>query len=419
MPPITWRNVDAPNIGDPSRTLAMAQGSVNAAFDQMARPLQQFEATDRANWETQKVNNTNEMLNYLSGFRTVEDAQAAINSGAVQGMLTKMGAQVDQNKVRQVQNTLIPDLQNRFTQGVAYNNAKVAEAERPIVGALTALLPDPKNRSHIVEAADAYQQAGMLRPEVVAELRDKARSYGRNDDEWQLKLNADKRAEEQLRLHARQVALQGEQQRRQDEIMKMGEISQAITIKSQPLQTEIAAIDARLKSSTFTGVSATDPKGRQAITDTLRETGIFAGSLGAEANTLWDGVRKMDSGEKPVNRILGPKGDELLVNAIDPKTGKQAINPKDGSPVRMTIPLTAQMVQEAVLRAKGSNYTDPSVSNVLEQLARMREEPGLQSEYLQVQSLKQRRDDLMRQLTEIQTAGSTVAERRLVAKTPK
>lgn len=200
MPPITWRNVDAPNLGDPTRTLALAQSSFNTALDQFGKPLQQMEQTNQANWNAAKENNTNEMLNYLSGFKSVEDAQAAINNGSVQNMLTRMGAQVDQTKVRQAQTNVIPDLQQRYTQGIAYDNTKAAESEKPIVGALMALLPDAKNRAHLAQAAQQYQEAGMLRPTVVADLLDKARNYGRNDDEWQLKLNADARAKQALQI---------------------------------------------------------------------------------------------------------------------------------------------------------------------------------------------------------------------------
>ena len=237
MGPITWRNVDAPNLGDPTRTLALAQNSINTAFDQFARPLQQMEQTNEQNWKVTKENNTNDVLNFLSGFKTVEEAQAAIDSGAVQNMMSRMGAQVDQNKVRQAQMNVIPELQQRFTQGVAYSNAKATEAEKPIVGALTALIPDAKNRKHLAQAAQQYQEAGMLRPEVVARLLDQSRNYDRNDAEWQLKLNADGRAERALQL-----------QREEANIRKQEADARSKALERQLKQQEVAQQQAALES---------------------------------------------------------------------------------------------------------------------------------------------------------------------------
>ena len=404
MAPITWRNVDAPNIGDPTRTLALSQGSFNTAFEQLAKPLQQIEQTNQANWQNQKVNNTNEVLNFLSGFKSVEDAQAAINSGALDRMMGGMGAQVDQAAVRQAQKAVIPDLQQRFTQGVAYDNAKASEAEKPIVGALTALLPDPKNRKHLAQAAQQYQEAGMLRSNVVADLLDKARTYDRSDA-------AERRAEEQLNIHRSQVNEQRAQRKVQEKALRMGEIQQGIALEAKPLVSELANIDALLKTSIFSGTSPTDVKGRQAIADTARKTGIFAGDWSTEAADIWDGVRKLDSTLPPERKLFGAGGDTLLVNSIDPKTGKVLMN--NGAPVRMEIPLTAELVSEALLRAKGSNWTDPSMNNVREQLAAMANDPGMQAEYLKIQQMKARRDQLLGQINQLDKKAGQLANGRL------
>lgn len=405
MAPITWRNVDAPNIGDPARTLAMAQGSFNTAMEQLARPLQQIEQTNQANWQNQKVNNTNDVLNFLSGFRTVEEAQAAINGGAVDRMLAGMGSQVDQAAVRQAQRTVLPELQQRYTQGVAYDNAKATEAEKPIVGALTALLPDAKNRKHLAQAAQQYQEAGMLRSNVVAELLDKARNYDRSDA-------AERRAEEQLNIHRSQVNEQRAQRKAHEQAMRMSELQQAAALQAKPKMNEVANIDAVLKSSIFAGTPTDDIKGRQAIAETARKTGIYAGDWTTEAPDIWDAVKKLDGKMDVENRLFSPKGDKMLINSIDPKTGK--VQMKNGAPVRMEIPLTAELVSEALLRAKGSNWSDPSISNLREQLLSMAQDPGLQAEYMKVQQLRQRRDQLLGEINGLDKTVASVAENRVV-----
>lgn len=411
MPPITWRNVDAPSLGDPSRTLALAQGSINMGLDQLARPLQQMEATGDANWKVAKENNTNEMLNYLSGFKSVEDAQAATNDGSVQNMLTRMGAQVDQTKVRQAQANVIPDLQQRYAQGIAYDNTKAAESEKPIVGALMALLPDAKNRKHLAEAAQQYQEAGMLRPAVVADLLDKARNYGRNDDEWQLKLNADARAGAHLAMQQRQLDEQTKDRKLREQQMRVAEIIQATQGRAAGYQTEISAIADNLKNSIFSGTSPNSEAGRKIITEAFRKTGISDTELTADFHDFWDGIRKTDNALLGKLQLITPKGDGVKVDVLD--QNGNVVRDKSGNPSQMVIPLTAEMIQEAALRAKGNSWFDPSSGDILSSLGKMVRDPALQAEYLAVQQKQQLKEALKGQVAKVQQEGADLLTRRL------
>lgn len=418
MAPITWRNVDAPSLGDPTRTLALAQNSINTAFDQFARPLQQMEQTNDQNWKVAKENNTNEVLNFLSGFKTVEDAQAAIDSGAVQNMMSRMGAQVDQNKVRQAQTSVIPELQQRFTQGVAYSNAKATEAEKPIVGALTALIPDVKNRKHLAQAAQQYQEAGMLRPEVVAKLLDEARSYDRNDAEWQLKLNADKRAEQQLGLQRQQLEEQRKERQRLAEQMRIGEIVQANEYRKGGVVSALGLVNEKMKNSPFTGTSTDSSEGRELIQKAVEKSGLNLFNFGTDSKNLWETLLKRDLSLPNNQRIFNDKGTEMAVYVRD-ANGRIQYD-KDKNPIVKTIPLTAEFVANAIERTKGGDWLDPSVGDIRKTLMDLaNQDPRFSEKFVGYQNDLATKKNLEAQLVQLNQEGAALVERRLRQVPPK
>lgn len=142
--PITWRNVDAPDLRGSAALMGVAQQGINKGFDQFQNVLQQQQKVDEANWNQIKENNTNELRNQLFAARTPEEAQA-IQAQIMERMNT-LGAQVDQNSIRTAMDGRIPLLQQRAKAEIDYNNAMTDAKDEPILKRLHAeLLNDPIN----------------------------------------------------------------------------------------------------------------------------------------------------------------------------------------------------------------------------------------------------------------------------------
>lgn len=94
---VTWNNVYSP-MPDTSRQMDSARGSMNGAFDQLRNVINAQEDTDRANWNVQKNNNTQDYLEALYSKKTVEDLLA--NQEALDQKRIGYGAQIDRNVAR-------------------------------------------------------------------------------------------------------------------------------------------------------------------------------------------------------------------------------------------------------------------------------------------------------------------------------
>lgn len=145
MAAITWRNVDAPHLGEVNRGMYLGGVGINQGFDKLGEVLKQREATDTANWEQQKANNTNTLFNKLAGYNSPEEYQAALSSGALQQEAAGYGAQVDQAAFRQALDRRMGDLQQRAVQGVNYNNTMTDSTQAPVLDQIKAYRVAGKN----------------------------------------------------------------------------------------------------------------------------------------------------------------------------------------------------------------------------------------------------------------------------------
>lgn len=95
---ITWNNVGAGPTPNTSGQMGAARNSMNDAFGQFQNMISASEATQRANWENAKNNNTQTYLNDVYSYRTVKDLVA--NRDKLEAKLYIYGAQIDQNIAR-------------------------------------------------------------------------------------------------------------------------------------------------------------------------------------------------------------------------------------------------------------------------------------------------------------------------------
>lgn len=98
--PITWQNINAPDLAAASRPLEAAQRSFSNMFGQFGDILAQRERINEANWQNTKTNNTNAVLDRLASFRTPDELAAAQASGELAQMRQRFGAQIDTAALR-------------------------------------------------------------------------------------------------------------------------------------------------------------------------------------------------------------------------------------------------------------------------------------------------------------------------------
>lgn len=180
--PITWRNVEAPDLRGAASMLNLAQSGFNSGFDQLNNVLKREQDTAEANWKVQRDNNTQAFLNSINQYRTPEEYQAALQSGALD--LSKYGAQIDQAVARSALDGRLSILQDRMVKANQFADMQQERDARPIVDRLTAMaLSDDKDlRRSAKEALGIYAGQGMV-PKA-AELTGKMRDIERQDVAW-------------------------------------------------------------------------------------------------------------------------------------------------------------------------------------------------------------------------------------------
>ena len=144
MAAITWQNISGADYSNAARTLDAAQQRLDAGFGNLGDILKKREATDTANWDTGKVNNTQAFLDEVAKYRTPEEFQAAQQSGVLDRMRQGFGAQVDANAARTAQDGRLATLQQRGLADINYNTAVTNERELPIRDNISALTSQGK-----------------------------------------------------------------------------------------------------------------------------------------------------------------------------------------------------------------------------------------------------------------------------------
>lgn len=176
MAAITWQNINGPSVAQAAVPLGDAQKTFAGMFSGLEDILKKREAIDTANYAQGKTNNTEAFLNEVNKYRTAEEFKAAQDAGVLSQMRQGFGAQIDAAAVRAAEDARLSTLQQRGLAGIQYNDAVIANKEKPIRDQyLTAvqqqdpltqniILNDPTltNRASLVEAAQKFNQQKVL-----------------------------------------------------------------------------------------------------------------------------------------------------------------------------------------------------------------------------------------------------------------
>ena len=201
---ITWRNVDAPDARSALLGLTTANQSFNAGFDKIGEVLKQREQLATDNWNQQKVNNTNTVMDSMMEAKTPEELQA--KEAFLAQMRQGMGAQVDAQAIRAAQDARLPMLQQRAKTGIEYKNFMTDEDQAKVRDQVGVLIASGKTE----EAMALAQSAGLRQ---MAPVMAAGNAEQRLRTELGYKEAAEKRAVEDQAMQAALHPLQLEAQR--------------------------------------------------------------------------------------------------------------------------------------------------------------------------------------------------------------
>ena len=382
---ITWRNIDAPNMGDPSRTLASAGNAFRDMFSGLQTELGNFQANEEANWQQNRENNTNAFLARLAEFQTPEEAQAAMASGELRGMLEGFGAQVDQRLAADRMGSLVQNLQERalaaqqFEQGQqAHKDWREDLGQRDVLNGLKEALlraQTPEDVANLKQAISIYQESGMLNSRGSNALMGEALARRAN-------LVSEGREEQQ---HSWLVAQNAHAER-----MRPGELDlQQARLEAERVQA--AAARAQI-------AAARNPQTRpMSIPDTLRLAEyISQPHRDANNNSVFGGpVWNSTEGQKTLNQILdttGVRGRDGQAPVFTQNVVNRLVQSGDVTPDRrhlivrrggaqITVPLTAALLERAITEQSSQHwFRHPSESDVATRLTNIVRSDGLLQE---------------------------------------
>ena len=167
--PITWKSVSgssgAGNAAVGAKLFEQSREAIRDGFSGLQGILRQKQATDLANWDQIKENNTQAFLDKLAQYKTPEALQAAQASGELDPLRQGFGAQIDQAAVRDADNKMLDTLRQRATAGYNYEKQRTAQLDDPVLQRLGAelLAVNPENLKGINGAFGGLEaQANQL-----------------------------------------------------------------------------------------------------------------------------------------------------------------------------------------------------------------------------------------------------------------
>lgn len=343
--PITWRNVEGPDLGQASRGLFLAGQTFNQGFDKIGDVLKSREALDAANWEAQKVNNTAAFMQQMRQYQTPEALAAAQASGALDP--SRFQAQIDQPLVNSALDARRAILQQRGTADITYKNTMRddAEAGRRDQFLSAAQLGDTLTmnllRNDPVREQAKLEQAGVAANQLRLAAEYAASEEGRRkaiEADRVLKAPLDRAAIEQTTATSAASAKALEAQAKEHAAAATLRENEAKYGTKEQREAQKAIFQKRLDESLMKDGEFSSTKGRAAITKSLKD----AGRSGSQLESLYQNVQSEYPNGIPVGKdasgktIYKPVPTALIQEAADlTRTGfwSSLINPTFGGAV--------------------------------------------------------------------------------------
>lgn len=339
MAVITWRNIDAPNLGDPSRTLQASQQAFNAGMSNLGEVLRGYQANDEANWQTGRTNNTDAFLTAaMQKYATPEAFKAAQASGELDALRSQYGAQIDMGATRQFMDSRLAALQQRGLADMQYTDAQEINQIRPDEAAamMRAVQGDAVGAQQIIDANPvlARRRGADIARAALTGQRDATRMV------WDAQ-NQTFRAEEAGRAEAL-APLQ------RDQIRASIRASNAASASSEA-SSKLSA--AQLKAQT--AADALDAKLEAGRKKTIQENGPLAAGWMSKANAVPELAKQLTS----VGGLSQAEADAVIarVSSIQQQGGIPiTLKDKQGKEVTFRAPVSVSEVMAAAAK-RGAN----------------------------------------------------------------
>lgn len=132
--PITWQNVNGPNLAEALRPLQAAQSSFNGAFAGLGDILKERTAIETANAAQLTKNNTQTYLDQVAKLgATPEQLQAAIQTGQLDKLRASFGGAIDKAATRGAAETLLADRYKQVQAATEFGNTMLNEKTAPVM----------------------------------------------------------------------------------------------------------------------------------------------------------------------------------------------------------------------------------------------------------------------------------------------
>jgi hypothetical protein len=376
--PITWRTVNGPSLAEAGRPLESAQRSFDSAFTGLGGLLKQTEATDAANWNQAKENNTQDFLNKLYSAQGAKGFKALQDSGELDRMLAANGAQIDRAAARSAMDGRLSTLQQRDKQGWEFANAALDQQESPVVNQVKGLLAQGnlEGAKPLIASLSARGQATMLGALDQRERQLVERARGDTEFGW-------KGAEEAFKQQQRPLTLAVEQ----------GKVDN-IPLQRDQLRAQINSSNASAAASNESVLTSRANRDRiEAEADKARELKKLGAAL--DGNIYKEGVYK-DSDSVDIAKLMkdtgaggdGPGDNDQRRKVLErinklAQTGVELTQAgPDGKPVKTTVPLPLGAVKAALLSSGdkvlswNEGYADSFQENLEARLQAVYNKPG-------------------------------------------
>lgn len=168
MAQITWRNIDAPDLGGVARLQLAGNQSIRDAISGLLAPIQQNQQLSNTNFNTARTQNTADIQNQLLGFTDPSQLDAARADFNPDALRERFGAAVDQSAINQTLATRPGQLRQDLQGQIQLEQAQKEQASQPFENQFYSLLASNPNqaeqflRANEANFADSRQLYGDL-----------------------------------------------------------------------------------------------------------------------------------------------------------------------------------------------------------------------------------------------------------------
>lgn len=186
--PLTWRTLAGPQY-DPNQTFQNAISNINQlGFGSVNKALTGYQQQEGELFTEDKAKNQQAAIEALRQYKTPEELQAAIASGAVNQLLDPMGNRVDRSKVINYADARVKDLRTDITAEQTFKNLQEKAAVAPFMDKAKALYASGKVKEgdDFVKANESLfknNQADIINFKNEAELKGLTAQDARNRSE--------------------------------------------------------------------------------------------------------------------------------------------------------------------------------------------------------------------------------------------